>query len=100
MGEKRVLIVDGCGGDPELEVLRKVFEGLVDEVREGKIVGCPHCNHLMVAGSVCETCSAMQVHKKGCRFLAAISCPIEIECTAHGRGVCPECDACNCAELP
>ena len=39
MGEKRVLIVDGCDGDPELEVLREVFEGLVDEVREGKIVG-------------------------------------------------------------
>lgn len=53
------------------------------------VVGCTVCGHL---ACVCPTIKA---HVEGCKFRAAVACPVAIECD-HGFDVCPECDPCTC----
>lgn len=49
------------------------------------------CGHL---SCICES---LKKHTSSCKFLAAVKCPIGIECP-HGYDVCPLCDPCTCNE--
>ena len=55
-------------------------------------------------GTACSTCGffdcvcAIKIdHKDGCRYKAAMLCPVGIACSDHGRDVCSICDPCTCA---
>jgi hypothetical protein len=43
-------------------------------------------------------CQVQQTHLEGCLYLAAMRCPVGIECQ-HGYDVCPTCDPCTCEKV-
>lgn len=91
------LVVDTNGAElPSdiAEALHGVAASIGAELVEGPINACGTCGFF---DCVCE---AKKAHKPGCRYLLAASCPVSFECEAHGFDVCPECDACNCKDLP
>lgn len=52
-------------------------------------IGCDTCGRLACV------CSVKEKHVEGCKFRAAVTCPVAIECD-HGYDVCPKCDPCTC----
>lgn len=50
---------------------------------------CKECGRLACI------CPDKERHHEHCWFLAAVSCPVAIECP-HGYDVCPRCDPCTC----
>ena len=52
-----------------------------------------NCNHI-----VC-ICAIKILHKEGCRFRRAATCPVGIACDDHNRDVCPICDPCDCSSV-
>ncbi len=63
-----------------------------------RVIGCPECGHLTIAGENCEACRIRAAHREGCAFRLSATCAIPIECE-HGYDVCPTCDPCSCAEV-
>ncbi len=53
-------------------------------------------DHLSAHGP--ERRQPRSLEKKGCKLLAAIACPVGIECD-HGYDVCPTCDPCDCGGI-
>lgn len=90
----------GVVDDPENAEIMEALRETVDEVYGSDVPlvpvdAIPYCG-------VCEhfecVCGVREQHKEGCRFRAAMTCPVGIECE-HGHDVCPICDPCTCGEL-
>lgn len=67
-------------------------EPLEEFMKKGRAENC-FCDQIACV------CKLVEGHKAKCRFRTSVLCPVAIECD-HGRDVCPDCDACNCSELP
>jgi hypothetical protein len=96
----RVVMSDGAL--PEVAVLHVDAEGkplpgveytsFEEFTARGRVADCD-CDLIVCA------CIEIRQHKEGCRYRLALSCPVEITCEAHGRDVCPTCDACTCGTV-
>ena len=52
---------------------------------------CINCGHFACI------CAIREQHVKDCKFRAAATCAVGVECE-HGRDVCPICDPCTCTD--
>lgn len=55
---------------------------------------CPTCRHFDCV------CSIKAAHVEGCKYRAAATTTIAIECDEHGSEICEVCHPCTCADIP